>query len=321
MIRDLMEEIDEVGGEMRNLTRLAREYSPNEPLVPISFQRTVGFGRSYDSIMEDVNNYRILMESLRTMNDETRRRMVVEQHPNIVCTGIIIFMHLGDLFSLYQMKIDIDAYTEQELFHASSRAETEAMARVRTEEARVELEITAAGNDIRMIAEIRTRASINAESVAVTDAAFQRDINTAVDIARKALIANQDAVHAAINVVSRASQINASSIRMSQAALQRAISSVLSATRTLKEMKVIAVIAEAGANVSKKAFEIADENATFAQTAYKKMKANASCETIFGNDMSQQNLAGSTSSSTNDANANTMTSAEEPAAPGSDTGS
>lgn len=88
-----------------------------------------------------------------------------------------------------------------------------------------------------------------------------------MDAAQRALIANQDAAHAAINVVSRASQINASSARMSQDALQRAIASIVSATDTPRELKVIAAIAEAEVNASKEAFEVADEKATFAQTA------------------------------------------------------
>lgn len=87
-IREHIEEIDEVGGEIQNLARVAREYSPNEPLVPVPFQQTVGFGRSYDSIMEDVNTHRNLMEHLRTM-DETQRRTAIERHLNIVRTGVM----------------------------------------------------------------------------------------------------------------------------------------------------------------------------------------------------------------------------------------
>lgn len=274
MLGEFMEEINDIGGEMRNLARLAREYSPNEPLVQVPIRYTVGFGRSYNSIMEDVKNHRILMEDLRRM-DEIYRRTIIEIYPTIVRTSILIFMHLGDLYSLYHLKVESDTNIKQKIIQASAKAEAEAISRVKAEEDRVNTELMDAKDDIKMIAEIRIRASINAESEAVAKALFQRGIEIALDIARKALSVAQDAVRSATHVASRAAQINASSISMTQIAMEQAISSVVSATKTFNELNLIAIIAKAESNVVNTAYEEIDAKASkaiVAQTAFDKMK-------------------------------------------------
>lgn len=236
------------------------------------------------------------MENLQTMN-ETGRRASIENHPNLVRTSIIMFMHLGELYSLYQLKIHINENIKHNLLQESSRARMVAMSRVRSEEARIELEIEAAGNDINMIAEIRTKASINAESLFDYASIFQRNINIAVNDSQQSLIANQEVVHSTINAVSRSVQTNASSITMSQAALQRAIDSVLSTTKTHRELKVISAIAEAEVNVFKNAFEDANEKARIAQIACKKKNTDTSCETKIETSTKKSSTSGSNTNS------------------------
>lgn len=53
-LRNLMEEIDDAGNDMRNLAGLAREYSPNEAMYEIPYRYTARFDRSFDDVMEDV---------------------------------------------------------------------------------------------------------------------------------------------------------------------------------------------------------------------------------------------------------------------------
>lgn len=79
---------------MLDSARLTREYCPNERLDQIPFRYTVGFERIVHDIMVEVNSHRIMMENLRTM-DENRRAVVIERHPVIIRTSILLFMHLG----------------------------------------------------------------------------------------------------------------------------------------------------------------------------------------------------------------------------------
>lgn len=77
--------------------------------------------------------------------------------------------------------IEIDTNFAENLTRASARAEAAAIYRVRDVEARMEIEVAAAGDDTRMNAEIRTRASINTARIAAVDAA-----QAAADAARRA---------------------------------------------------------------------------------------------------------------------------------------